>query len=87
MMMEENAMSTSMPSDSEAFYDYLGQSLNHGGRETPPEELMRKWRAEREFEEACEDIRQGMADIQAGLGVPLQEVADAIRRKHGLAKA
>ena len=43
-------MSTSLPSDLEAFYAYVGAALNQGVRETPPEAMLRKWRAEREFE-------------------------------------
>ena len=77
-------MSMHSPTESEAFYDFLGQSLQQGNRETPPEAILRKWRAEREFEETCEDIRQGYADMEAGLGLPLGEVADEIRRKYGI---
>lgn len=79
-------MSTTVPTDAQAFYAYLGRSLQNGASETPPEAILRRWRAEKEYEEACEDIRQGMADIQAGRGRPLQEVASEIRRKLGLSE-
>ena len=75
-----------MPSESAAFYDYFGRSLQNGGRDLPPETILRRWREEKEYEEACEDIRQGIADMQAGLGRPLEEVAEEIRRKYGFTK-
>lgn len=78
-------MSMPSPTDSEAFYDYLGQTLQHGDRKTPPESLLRKWRAEREVEEACEAIRAGMADIEAGRCRPFEESAADLRRKFGIA--
>ncbi len=77
-------MSTQSPSDAEAFYSFLGLSLQQGGRETPPEALLRKWRAEREFEETCEAIRQGIADMEAGLGRPAKEVFAELRYKFGI---
>jgi hypothetical protein len=77
-------MSMQSPTELEAFYSFLGDALQRGERETPLEAVVRKWRAEREFEETCEDIRQGYADMEAGLGRPLVEVADEIRRKHGI---
>ncbi len=84
MGLEDNAMSASMPSDLEAFYDYVGHTLNQGDRQTPPEALLRKWREERELAESCEDIRQGIANMEAGLGRPAEEVFAELRRKHGI---
>jgi len=78
-------MSMQSPTDAEAFYQYLGQTLNHGERETPPEALLRKWREQREYEETCEAIREGIAQMEAGLGRPVEEVFAELRRRHGLA--
>lgn len=77
-------MSAGSPTDSEAFYDFLGQSLQQGARELPPEALLRKWRAEREYEEACDDIRQGIANMEAGRGRPAGEVFAELRQRHGI---
>ena len=41
-------MSMQSPTDAESFYKFLGHTLNHGERETPPEALLRKWREQRE---------------------------------------
>jgi len=81
--VEEIARSTQLMTDAESFYQFLGQSLSTGSRETPPEALLRTWREQREYEETCEDIRQGIADMDAGLGKPIQQVADEIRAELG----
>jgi hypothetical protein len=78
-------MSIQSPTDAEAFYEFLGQTLSQGHRETPPEALLRKWRAQREYEETCEDIRQGLANMEAGLGIPVEQVFAELRRKYGIA--
>lgn len=80
-------MSTQSTSDAEAFYSFLGLSLQQGDRETPPEALLRKWRAEREFYETCEAIREGMADIEAGRCRPFEEAAADLRRKFGITES
>jgi hypothetical protein len=86
--MEVRAMSTDShaqpQTDLEAFYCFVGQSLKQGDKGAEPEAVLRKWRADREFEETCEDIRQGIADMEAGLGIPLAEVAEKIRQKYGI---
>ena len=75
---------TSAPTELEAFYSFVGQSLKQGEREAQPEAVLRKWRAEREQVEVCEDIRQGIADMEAGLGVPAEQVFSELRRKYGI---
>lgn len=59
-------MSMQTPTEAEAFYQFLGATLSQGERETPPENLLRKWRAEREIAESCAAIREGLADADAG---------------------
>lgn len=71
--------------DLEAFYSFVGQSLKQGSRQEQPEALLRKWRAERETEETCTEIRAAIVDMEAGRGIPLAEVAEKIRRKYGIA--
>jgi hypothetical protein len=79
-------MSTPLMTDAESFYQFLGQSLSTGARETPPGAILRKWRQQREYEETCEAIQEGMDQINAGLGRPAEEVFAELRRKHGTAK-
>jgi hypothetical protein len=84
--VEEIAMSAPLMTDAESFYQFLGQSLSTGSRETPPEALLRTWREQREYEEACAAIQEGMDQINAGLGRPAEEVFAELRRKHGATK-
>ena len=77
-------MSTPLMTDAESFYQFLGQSLSTGARATPPEALLRTWREQREYEETCEDIRQGIADMEAGRFVTLEEFDRKFREKNGL---
>ena len=77
-------MSMQSPTEAEAFYQFLGQTLSQGQRETPPEALLRKWRAQKEYQETVEAIREGMADIEAGRGTPLEEFAAEMRKKFGI---
>jgi hypothetical protein len=78
-------MSMHSPSDAEAFLNFYVHSLDHGGRELPPEELVRKWRAERDIESSRAAILEGWADIQAGRCRPIEEAAADLRRKFGIA--
>jgi hypothetical protein len=84
MAQEDQAMSIESPTDAEAFYSFLGNALSQGERDTPPEALVRKWRAEREFEEACEDIREGLAGVEAGRIQSLEQFDAEFRARNGL---
>ncbi len=76
-------MSTQSSTDVELFYEFLGRALDHGSRDTPPEALLRSWRAQREFEQTCEDIRHEMAEMQVDLGRPAEEVFAELRHEFG----
>ena len=75
-------MSTQVRTDTEIFYDYLGHQIQNGGKDSSPEDLLKFWR--QEFDEAVEDIRQGMADIEAGRYRSFDQVDADMRRKHGI---
>lgn len=77
-------MSMQSPTDAESFYKFLGHTLTHGERETPPEALLRKWREQREHEETVEAVREGMADIEAGRFQTLEDFDRGFRAKNGL---
>jgi hypothetical protein len=74
-------MSTSAMTDAESFYQFLGHTLSQGSRETAPEALLRQWREQREFEETCAAIQEGMDQLEAGLARPADEVFAEIRRR------
>jgi hypothetical protein len=52
----------------------------------PPslETLLTRWRQACEYQATVDDIQHGLADHDAGLGRPLAEVADEVRRELGL---
>lgn len=75
-------MATQLPTDAECFHDFLGTQIENGGRELSPEELLAYWR--QEHAEAVEDIRQGLRNMEAGLGRPFEEVDAEMRKKYGI---
>ncbi len=77
-------MSTDLPTDAEAFSDFLNQQIATGGRDLSPEELLKVWRTE--HAEATEDIRQGIKNMEAGRGIPFGEVDLRIREEFGFSK-
>jgi hypothetical protein len=77
-------MSMHSPTDAEAFLNFYVNSLDQGGRQLPPEEIVRKWRAEREMEESCAAIREGLADIEAGRVQSLEDFDREFRERNGL---
>jgi hypothetical protein len=72
--------------DLECFSQFAWERLNSGGGVESLAWLVREWEAQREREETIEDIRQGQADIESGLGRPIEEVFAEIRERLGTAK-
>jgi hypothetical protein len=53
--------------------------------ETPEfKDLVREWLRRREREEVNAIIRQGLSDIDAGLGRPAREVMEELRVEYGI---
>jgi hypothetical protein len=75
-------MPAQLPSDSEAFLHFLTEQMRNGGNTQSPEELLRVWRTEHAA--AIEDIRDGIQNMEAGLGRPLEEADAEIREKHNI---
>jgi hypothetical protein len=73
--------------DLDNFNRFAQQKLQNGGAESI-EELFDLWRIEQpsaeEQEEIHAAIRQGLADIKAGRGRPVETVMEELRRKHNL---
>jgi hypothetical protein len=72
--------------DLECFSQFARDRLNNDGSVESLAWLVREWEAQRECEETADDIRQGQADIEAGLGRPIDEVFAEIRGRLGTAK-
>lgn len=69
--------------DLECFSQFARERLNNGGAESLTR-LVSEWEAQRESEETLADIRQGHADIEAGLGKPADVVFAEIRQRLGV---
>ncbi|MCG8449994.1 MAG: hypothetical protein MI725_10515 [Pirellulales bacterium] len=72
-------MSTGNTSEVQAFYSFLEQRLNAGGVLGTPEQLLKDWRANREYQETVDDVRQGVADYEAGKGVSAEVAFSNVR--------
>ena len=74
-------MSTQLPTDAESFARFLTEQIENGGADKSPEDLLRLWRVDHAA--AIEDVRSGIKNIEAGRGVPFEEVDTAIRAEFG----
>ena len=74
-------MSTQTLTDTEAFYTFLGEQIQNGGREKSPEELLAYWR--QRSAQAIEYIEQGERDWEAGRYRSIEETDHYIRAKLG----
>ena len=77
-------MSTQLPTDAKAFLHFLTEQVENGDADKSPEELLQIWRAEHAG--AIEDVRQGINNMEAGLGRPFEEVDAEIREKYNIPK-
>jgi hypothetical protein len=69
----------------ECFSQFARERLNKGDVESLAG-LVAQWEASREDEETIEDIRQGLADIDAGLGKPVDASFAEVRKRLGAAQ-
>ena len=72
-------MTRQLPTDTEAFYNFLGEQIQNGSRGKSPEEILTLWRRRRA--EAIKDIEQGESDWSAGRYWPIEEVDQYVRDK------
>jgi len=76
-------MSTSNTSDLQSFYGFLGQHLHACESPSTPEQLLKDWRAQEEYQETVVDVLQGVANFEAGKGVPVKIAFANVREKLG----
>ena len=67
----------------DSFHQFASARLDNG-RVRSLEDGLRQWRAAREEEEAIADIREGLAQADAGLLRPFREVDAELRAKYGI---
>lgn len=76
-------MSTSNTSDLQAFYGFLGQHLHGSENLSTPEQLLKDWRSQAEIQETVAEVRESVADYEAGKGVPVEVAFANVRKKLG----
>jgi len=76
-------MSSGNTSDLQSFYSFLGQQLNTGEGLSTPEQLLKNWRARAEYEQTVADVRESIAEYEAGKGVPVEVAFANVRKKLG----
>ena len=69
--------------DLQDFHEFATGRINNGGSEECLEELAYQWQLLRERDDVNADIRQGLADVEAGRGRPAREVCDELAQKYG----
>ena len=69
--------------DLDNFHHFATHLLAQTGREISLEELVTKWRNEREHAETVESVRRGVADADAGRVRDLADVDTKIRSELG----
>lgn len=70
--------------DLELFHQFALERVQSGGAALELDELVMLWYDAAEREEINAAIRQGLAEIDAGLGRPAADVMAELSRKHGL---
>lgn len=78
-------MSTATITELESFQQFISEQLRNGVASLSPEECLRLWRARQEERAGANaGIRRGLAELEAGLGRPLDEFASEFRRRNGI---
>ena len=70
----------------ETFTHFAQQKLSKSELNLSLEDCVRLWRQQAERDATVDDIRQGRADLDAGLAQPVSEAFDDVRRQLGLAR-
>lgn len=70
----------------EGFHDFATKRVDNGGAESLAE-LLSEWLSRREYRETVAEVSECIADMEAGVGRPLDEVDAELRAKHGFAPA
>ena len=67
----------------DAFHEFAASKLNNGGAGLSLEQLLAEWRASGPCGDVHVALRQAISEMRAGLGQPLDEALEEIRRDFG----
>ena len=70
----------------ESFTSFIQQKLSRDESNLSLEDCVRLWRQQTERDALLDDIRQGQADLAAGLAQPLAAAFDDVCRQLGLVR-
>ena len=70
----------------EHFTHFAQQKLSANETHLSLEDCVRLWRQQTERDATLDDLRQGRADLEAGLAQPLAAAFDDVRRQLGLVR-
>jgi len=76
-------MATDARADLQDFQAFLALQLAKDGAPPSPEECVGLWR---ERSEVLAAVREGLAEVEAGLGRPYEEVLDELMSRHAAAR-
>lgn len=68
----------------DSFHRFAVDRLDKGPADLELDELLGEWYDKRERDDVNAVVRQGLADIESGLGRPAREVTEELRRTHGI---
>jgi hypothetical protein len=71
-------------SDLDDFHRFAADEVRNSPESPEFKDLVREWLRRRERDEVNAIIRQGIADIDSGLGRPAREVMEELRAQHGI---
>jgi hypothetical protein len=77
-------MATNAMTDLREFRDFVSRQIERARFAPTPEECLLLWR---EWRETNDGIREGLSQLDAGLGKPLDEVLTIFRDRNGLPPA
>ena len=70
--------------DIDDFHRFAANEVRDTSRSIEFNDLVRAWLRQRERDEVNATIRQGLRDIEAGLGRPAREVMEELRVQYGI---
>lgn len=83
-------MPSNVASELERFHVFVAGKIANGGTRLSPEEVLDEWRAENptaeELAASVADLEQALGEADRGEGIPLDQVIEELRQKHGFSK-
>ena len=76
-------MATEGQSDLAGFHQFVGEQLTDPNVKLSPEQALAAWRC---HQEEIEAVRAGLADVEAGRTIPLDQFIHEFRQRHQISE-